>query len=147
YTYDAVGNRLSSLNVSSYSYDNSNHLNSSSDGVTYTYDNNGNTLTKADASGTTQYAWDFENRLTSVTLPGSGGIVTFKYDPLGRRIQKNSAAGTTNYLYEGWNVVGELNAAGTITGKYGQGDGVDQPLAMSRTGLTDFYNADGLGSV
>jgi len=43
-----------------------------------TYDLNGNTTTKTDSSGTTTYAWDFENRLTSVTLPGSGGTVSFK---------------------------------------------------------------------
>ena len=38
------------------------------------------------SSGTTTYAWDFENRLTSITLPGSGGTVSFNYDPFGRRI-------------------------------------------------------------
>jgi YD repeat-containing protein len=37
-------------------------------------DANGNTTSKADSTGTTTYAWDFENRLTSVTLPGSGGL-------------------------------------------------------------------------
>jgi len=68
YTYDAVGNRLSALNVSSYTYNVSNQLTSSSDGYNYTYDFNGNTLTKSNASGTTQYAWSIENRLTSVTL-------------------------------------------------------------------------------
>jgi len=34
-------------------------------------------------SNTTSFAWDFENRLTSVTLPGSGGAVSFEYDPFG----------------------------------------------------------------
>jgi len=41
-------------------------------------DSNGNTQSKTDSTGTTNYAWDFENRLTSVTLPGSGGTVSFK---------------------------------------------------------------------
>src|ERR1700694_2369072 len=80
YTYDAVGNRLSSLGVSPYNVNVSNQL-TSIPGTTYTYDNNGNTLTETVGSNTTSYSWDFENRLTSVTLPGSGGIVTFKYDP------------------------------------------------------------------
>src|SRR5204863_4706611 len=80
YSYDAVGNRLSSLGVSPYSYNSSNQL-TSLPGVTYTYDNNGNTKTKVDATGTTTYTWDFENRLTQVVLPGTGGTVTFKYDP------------------------------------------------------------------
>ena len=48
YSYDAVGNRLSSLSVPSYNYNASNELTSTSAG-TYTYDANGNTL--ADAHG------------------------------------------------------------------------------------------------
>jgi YD repeat-containing protein len=56
-------------------------------------DNNGNTTGKTDSTGTTSYTWDFENRLTSVTLPGSGGTVSFKYDPLRRRVYKSSSGG------------------------------------------------------
>ncbi|PYM05415.1 MAG: hypothetical protein DMF15_15890 [Verrucomicrobia bacterium] len=47
-------------------------------------DSNGNTQSKTDSTGTTNYAWDFENRLTSVTLPGSGGTVSFKSTPCGQ---------------------------------------------------------------
>src|SRR5271169_838018 len=47
------------------------------------FDANGNTTSKTDSTGTTTYTWDFENRLSSVTLPGSGGTVTFAYDPFG----------------------------------------------------------------
>jgi hypothetical protein len=39
--------------------------------VTYTYDSNGNALTKTDSTGTTNYTWSFENRLTQITLPGA----------------------------------------------------------------------------
>ncbi|PYS03906.1 MAG: hypothetical protein DMG12_11230 [Acidobacteria bacterium] len=47
--------------------------------VTYAYDNNGNVTSKIDSSGTTTYySWDFEDRLTRVTLGGSQ--VNFKYD-------------------------------------------------------------------
>lgn len=46
---------------------------------------NGNTTSKTDSSGTTNYTWDYENRLKQVTLPNSGGTVTFLYDPFGRR--------------------------------------------------------------
>ncbi|MGH9509960.1 MAG: RHS repeat domain-containing protein, partial [Terriglobales bacterium] len=98
YSYDKVGNRLSTLADSGWSYNNSNQL-ASRPGVTYTYDNNGNTLTKTEAGGTTQYAWDYENRLTSVTLPDQS-VVSFKYDAAGRRVQKTSASGTTIYLYD-----------------------------------------------
>jgi len=63
--------------------------------MTFGYDNNGNTLTKNVSSGITTYAWDFENRLTSVTLPGPGGTVSFAYEPFGRRIKKVSGGGTS----------------------------------------------------
>src|SRR5579864_5518137 len=59
YSYDAMGNRLNSLGVASYSYNASNELTSSSLG-SYTYDANGNTL--SDAQGRS-FTWDFENRL------------------------------------------------------------------------------------
>ena len=146
YSYDAVGNRLSSLGVSPYTYNASNQL-TSTPGATYTYDNNGNTLTKTDANGTTTYVWDFENRLTSVTLPGSGGTVSFTYDPLGRRIRKVAPSGTTIYAYDGANIIEETDSAGAVLARYTQGLGIDEPLAMLRSGTTHYYNADGLGSI
>jgi YD repeat-containing protein len=57
--------------------------------ITVAYDANGNTLT--DASGK-NYTWDFENRLVSAVVPGTG-TVAFKYDPFGRRIQKSGPLG------------------------------------------------------
>ena len=93
YSYDLVGNRLTSLGVSQYNYfpNGSNEL-SGYGTVSYTYDNNGSVKTKMDATGQTTYSWDFENRLSQVVLPGTGGTVTFKYDPFGRRVQKSSSA-------------------------------------------------------
>lgn len=146
YSYDPVGNRLSSLGVSSYSYNNSNEL-ISTPNATFTYDNNGNTLTKTEAAGTTSYAWDFENRLASVTLPNGGGTVTLKYDPFGQRIQKSGASGTTNYVYDAANVLEEVDGTGAVLARYTQGPGIDEPLAMLRGGVTSYYLADGLGSI
>jgi YD repeat-containing protein len=83
-----VGNRLSSLGVTPYGYNTSNEL-TSIPRATYTYDYNGNTLTKVVSGATTSYPWDYENRLTQVTLLGAGGTVTFKYDPFGRGVQKS----------------------------------------------------------
>src|SRR6266567_3467715 len=146
YTYDSVGNRLSSLGVSPYNNNSSNEL-TSIPGTTYTYDSNGNTQTSVTGSNTTTYAWDFENRLTSVTLPGTGGTVTFKYDPFGRRISKSSSSGTSVFAYDGDNLVEETNASGTAVARYSQGPKLDEPLAMLRSGATSFYHSDGLGSV
>ncbi len=94
YTYDAVGNRLSSLGLSPYTYNTSNEL-TSTPSATYTYDNNGNMFSKADSTGTNQFTWDYENRLASVVLPGNGGTVTFKYDPLADASKSRSSKGQT----------------------------------------------------
>jgi len=145
YAYDPVGNRLTSLGAS-YTNNSSNELTAKT-GVTYTYDNNGNTLTKTDSTGTTTYAWDFENRLTSVTLPGSGGTVSFKYDPFGRRIYKSSSIATSIFAYDHDNLIEETNSSGTAVARYAHGPNIDEPLAMLRSSTTSYYSADGLGSV
>jgi len=146
YSYDAVGNRVSSMGVYPYLYNASNQLISTPQ-ATFTYDENGNTLTKADSNGTTTYRWDFENRLKSVTLPGTAGTITFTYDPFGRRIQKASPASNVNYLYDGASSIAELDASGALLVRYAQGPGVDKPLAEKRGGNNGFYEQDGLGSV
>jgi RHS repeat-associated protein len=146
YSYDAVGNRLSSLGVPTYSYNSSNELTSTSSG-SYTYDANGNTL--SDPSGKS-YTWDFENRLVQAVVPGTnGGTTTFRYDPFGRRIQK-SALGTTNYLYDGLDsdadIVEEIDNSGNVLARYTRGLSVDAPLSMLRSGTPSYYEQDGLGS-
>jgi RHS repeat-associated protein len=145
YTYDAVGNRTYQPGAP-YTYNSSNEM-LTREGVPYTYDANGNTLSKRNGSGTTSYAWDFENRLTSVTLP-TGGVVIFKYDPFGRRIQKSSTSGTTTYVYDGDNIEEELNgASGTLGERYTYGPGIDEPLVGQRQPQIYYYEADGLGSI
>jgi RHS repeat-associated protein len=150
YSYDPVGNRVSSLGVSPYSVNTSNEL-TSTPSATYTYDNNGNTLTKVTSAGTTTYSWDFENRLTSVTLPGTGGTLAFKYDGVGRRVQKvftqGSTTTTTNYLYDGINAVADVDQNGNALARYAETQQVDEPLAELRSGTSSYYSQDGLGSI
>jgi RHS repeat-associated protein len=146
YTYDPVGNRLTSLGVSSYSNNLSNEL-TSTPSASYTYDNNGNTLTKTTSGSTTNYTWDYENRLATVVLPGTGGTATFKYDPFGRRIEKTTSSTTSIYAYDGDNLVEETNATGAVVARYSQTQNIDEPLAMLRSSATSYYHADGLGSI
>jgi RHS repeat-associated protein len=142
YTFDPVGNRLSSLAVPSYTINNSNEVIAAGSSSSYTYDNDGNTLSKTDSTGTTTFTWDFENRLTSVHPPGQT-TVTFKYDPFGRRIQK----GTSVYLYNGANLIEEVDTGTNIVARYVFGTGIDEPLAAYRGAMWEFYQADGLGSI
>ncbi len=111
------------------------------------FDSNGNTLTKVVGTNTTTYAWDFENRLSSVTLPGTGGTVTFKYDPFGRRIYKSSSSGTSVFAYDGDNPIEETGATGIVVTRYAQTQNIDEPLAELRSGATSYYETDGLWSV
>jgi RHS repeat-associated protein len=141
---DAAANRPRGL--SPYAYNTSNQL-TSHPSVTYTYDNNGNMLTKVTSAGSTSYSWDFENRLTSVSLPGSGGTVNFKYDPFGRRIQRVSSAGTANYVYDGANVLEEVNGSSNVLARYIQSLDIDEVLAAVRGSTTSYYEADGLASI
>lgn len=146
YSYDPVGNRLSSLGVPSYTVNTSNELTGTSN-ASYGYDSDGDETSKTDSTGTTTYAWDFENRLTQVTLPGQGGTVQFKYDPFGRRIEKIAPSGTTIFAYDGDNVVETTNQSGAILSRFAQGQNIDEPLAESTSSGTDYYEQDGLGTV
>lgn len=107
-------------------------------------DANGNTL--SDPTGKT-YSWDFENRLNSVFVPGTGTVI-FKYDPAGRRIQKSGPLGTTNYIYDGKgpNLIEEVDANGNATSRYVYGLRLDEPVAEFRSASTSYYQMDGMGS-
>jgi RHS repeat-associated protein len=146
YSYDPVGNRTASLGVASYTTNTSNEMTANSN-ASYTYDANGNTLTKVVGSNTTSYAWDYENRLTQVTLPSSGGTVSFKYDPFGRRIEKISPTTTSIFAYDGNNLVETVNSSGGVVARYTLGQDINDPLAMQRASTTSFYEADAVGSV
>ncbi|MEU9995483.1 putative T7SS-secreted protein [Streptomyces sp. NPDC050848] len=49
---------------------------------------------------TWRYAWDAEDRLTSVTTP-DGTVWRYAYDPLGRRISKQSPRETVRFTWDG----------------------------------------------
>ena len=106
-------------------------------------DANGNT--SSDASGKS-YFWDFENRLTQAVVPGVG-TTTFRYDPWGRRIYKSSPNFTGVFLYDGLSLIETINAAGSEVVGYTHGAMIDEPLAETRAGTTDYYEADALGSI
>jgi RHS repeat-associated protein len=133
YAYDSVGNRTSSHLSATYGYQPFNRMTSTSS-ATFTYDQNGNLLSKTNSSGTTQYLWDFENRLRQVTLP-NGNTVSYKYDALGRRAQRAPSAGaSTNFIYDGQDVAKDLNSDGS-TVDYLNGPGVDNKLRLTDSRL------------
>lgn len=146
-TYDSIGNRLTSTvngnaassNYNKFSGNPNNSFQLQSDGShNYTYDNNGNTT----ADGTYNFTYNYDNRMTAIS--GSGLSASYKYDFAGRRVSKAVGGQTTSYIYAGEDLIAER---GANTADYVFGPGIDEPLALSRSGAISYYNADGLGSV
>ncbi|MDD2734565.1 MAG: hypothetical protein PHF56_11540 [Desulfuromonadaceae bacterium] len=141
FTYDNAGNRLSDA-AKLYSITAGNVL-ASAGATTFSYDSYGNTT----GDGTWTYSWNNFGQMTQATK--SGTTVSFKYDALGRRIEKAVNNGTEstvyNYLYDGQNIVAEF-VNGSLVTHYLHGTGVDEHLALVRSGSSYFYHTDGLGS-
>jgi RHS repeat-associated protein len=152
YTYDPVGNRLTSEHNWTYTYNTGNQL-ITKNGTTYTYDSNGNLITKTSDSETTIYTYDYENRLIYVVKAESGQetFVEFKYDPFGRRIEKrvteDGITTTTRYFYDNEDILFEYDEYGNISNRYIHGLGIDEPLALENNDGIYYYHADGLGSI
>jgi RHS repeat-associated protein len=145
FTYDPVGNRLTSSDYSDWSYNGNNRL-TGYNGVSYAYDANGNVTSKTDATGTTTYEYDTENRLIRLTTPDSQ-LITYKYDGLGRRVEKDVNGSITRYLYDGEDILYELDESNSIITRYTHGPGIDEPVSLKRGGSSYCYHRDGLGSI
>jgi RHS repeat-associated protein len=144
FTYDRAGNRLTDAVNSDWVYDANNRL-QSYDGVSFTYDNNGNTLTRTQGTETRTFSYDYENRLETVHVGTL--VVSYRYDPFGKRLSKTVGGVTTYYLYDEEDIVAEYDSSGNPTAAYIHGPGIDEPIEMTRGGVTVYYTADGLGSV
>lgn len=114
YEYDGNGNRISikypSGAIEQYTYYKNNQLatlvNKNTAGVvlesySYTYDLANNQISKTDAKGVTEYAYDALNRLSTVKEP-SGRSTEYKFDMAGNRINETVtfSGQKTTTLYE-----------------------------------------------
>jgi RHS repeat-associated protein len=113
-----------------------------------TYDANGNLKN----DGTYTYAYDEENRLTSVTRNTDSAVVgEYEYDALSRRVQKvaNPAgtSSTTQYLYDDARIVEEQNGPRVTQATYVYGNYIDEILTMDRGGQAYYYHQNALRSV
>jgi len=114
--------------TTNYSYDAANRL-TTVNGTTYTWDNNGNLL----YDGVRTYAYDAANRLTQVTQ----GATTYQYsyDGLGNRVAQTINGVTTRYALDVADGLPEVIAATTngVTSQYLQAGG--QFLAQSDSSI------------
>ncbi len=118
YTYDSVGNRLTSAEVQgSWAYNQNNEL-LSYNGVAYGYDSNSNLVTKTDQSGTATYTYDIDNRLIQIRNPQSANY-NYYYDPFGRRLWKDIGGSKTYFHYTDEGLIGEYGSSGIGIKTYG----------------------------
>jgi len=147
FTYDPVGNRLTYKGGATWTHNENNQL-KTAEGVTYTYDENGNRESKNDGTGTTSYVYDFDNRLTQVTVNGST-IATYQYDALNRRVKKDAGGVITEYVYLPEGLYAEYDGTGTETKRYlfnPQTTFMTDPLAMVQGTNAYYYHNDHLGT-
>ncbi|MCP5094864.1 MAG: hypothetical protein GY943_04860, partial [Chloroflexi bacterium] len=112
------------------------------EGAPIGYDVRGNLLT----DGSSVYTYDILNRQTSVD--NGNGTTEYVYDARGRRVAKINGGSSTHFIYDTqYRVIEERNNSETVTATYTYGQGMDEPLAMERSGQTYYYHRDALGSI
>jgi len=118
--------------------------------TTFGYNDNGAQTRKTVGGQNTTYAWDFENRLSTITFPDATSE-SFQYSTDGVRMSRTTGGVKTWYAYDfrddrGFNdVLAEYSVSGSLVARFVHGPGADRPLAEIRGG-TYFYSYDALGS-
>jgi RHS repeat-associated protein len=150
YTYDAVGNRLTSTDeltssVTEYSYDSGDRL-LSADVTTYAYDANGNMVSRTSPGASVTFSYDFQNRLVAVDGDVSE---SYSYDDDGNRVSTVGSGGSVNYLVDTLNNTGFAQAVVEY-------DGLGTPLveytfgldlaSQRRGGNVSYFHYDGVNS-
>lgn len=144
YSYDQVGNRLTSSEHNDWNYDNRNQLKGYNE-VNYTYDLNGNTVSKIDTTGMANYSYNAENRMVQASLP-TGVNASYKYDIIGRRVEKNVNGLVTKYLYAGRTLIAEYDDSNNLKRNYFYGTSDYNPSMLIEDNQIYFFFKDHLGT-
>jgi RHS repeat-associated protein len=112
------------------------------------YDNNSNLrLVNLPQSGRVSFAYDYKNRLVSVTNTALGLVAAYAYDALDRRIQKTitpsgSSPVTNVFFYCDWQEIEEGDGTGQTAATYIYGVQVDELLSVQRSAGTFYFHGD-----
>ena len=149
FTYDSVGNRLTSEGVTGdWSYNTNNELTGYND-VSYVYDANGNTTNKTNGTSETKYIYNTEDRLSEVRDGSDALIASYYYDPFGRRLWKEVGGVRTYFHYADEGLIGEYDSTGNEIKTYGykpSSTWTTDPLFMKEGSAYYFYHNDHLGT-
>ncbi len=148
YTYDAMGNRLTSGATGAWDYNANNQL-MNYDTSTFAYDANGN-MTRKTVDGVTRYfVYDIEDRMIRVEDADHTAIAEYYYDPFGRRLWKDVAGTRTNFLYADEGLIGEYDVTGSEIKTFGwlpDSTWGTNPLFLKQDGSYYWYQNDGAGT-
>lgn len=151
YTYDKVGNRLTSAlgtTSTTYTYDTADQLSTAATGTTttaYTYDSEGN-QTKA---GADTYTYDLAGQISAATVGGNS--YTYDHDASGNQVATSQAGTVTNRTQWDPNaplplLATEYDGAWTIQQSY-RYDPLGQPASTKTgSGASFYYHHDTQGS-
>lgn len=158
FTYDAVGNRLTSAGIEEAWQYNANHQLTANDTGSYQYDDNGSmTVRPVVPSMQQRLDYDIRGRLSQVTNQSDNGdgtvtentVATYQYDPFGRRISKNVDGTTTYFLYGQNGLMAEYNASGKAIREYDYWPGSywgTNPVYLKQESEHYYYHNDHLGT-
>ena len=141
FSYDYVGNRLSSIDNPTWSYNTDNEL-TGYGATSMTYDANGNMTGWSDSSGSHTLTYDFENRLASFVT--SSVTANYLYDPQGRRLQKTVNGIATKYLWDGATMIAELDGTNQVQRIYTYNPQTMEPVSTAIGCNAYFYIIDHL---
>ncbi len=127
YSYDAAGNRVSTIDDTVTTTYTTNAMNQHTlVGIkTFEYDGNGNLVQMVEGGNVTIYEYNFENRLIKVTSPK--GVWEYTYDSLGNRIGVKENSNQTWYSIDPLglgDIVAEYDASGILISRYTHGLGL-----------------------
>lgn len=117
YEYDLNGNRLKMVDyknnsVINYTYNALNQLLTAGN-MSFVYDANGNVVSKSVNNQTTQYLWDYEDKMVKIVYP-NGSVNEFETNAEGKRRKKVDSIGTTYFFYDGDNLLAEVDGSDNL---------------------------------
>ena len=160
FTLDAVGNRTNINQTeplsaganqpnTNYTYNAANQIQTAG-ATSFVSDNNGNLKTQTTSGAATNFNYDFENRLTSIS--DSSTSAQYTYNRVGGRLARTINGATTRYVLDPTSrlprVLAETDASGNITNYYTHGLGLIAKISPTTNSVsnTQFFNIQSGGS-
>ena len=153
YSYDDLGNRLTStFTAGAIDYDAANQIVRDS-AFDYDFDLNGNLVTKSNLSSdeVTHYSYSAFDQLVEIDHQNAVGmtisLTSYAYDGMGRRISRTVDGTVTKFVHQNTRVVASYDGSDTLLATYLHGPEPNMVLSMETMGEQFVFHRDPIGSV